>query len=183
MKILQWLGGLLVGLGLLVAVGGLFLSPMFAVSRGVVVNAPPDKVYELVADPQRWKDWSAWSRRDPSMVVSYSGAASGAGAVWAWKSASEGDGRMSFTAVEPGRKVAFDLYFPDFGTKSRGEINFVPEGAGTKVIWTMNGDTGENPLHHWFALFADGLIGKDFEAALANLKALAEAGPPGPAAK
>jgi len=71
----------------------------------------------------------------PSMVVGYSGAS----AVWASKSASEGDGRMSFTAVEPGRKVAFDPYFPESGSTARGDINFVPEGVGTKVTWTMNG--------------------------------------------
>lgn len=181
MNILKWLGGLLLGLGALATVGGLLLSPIFAVSRGVFVNAPPEKVYALVADPRHWKDWSVWNRRDPAMVVSYSGAASGAGAVWAWKSASEGDGRMSFTAVEPGRKVAYDLYFPDFGTTSRGDLSFVPEGTGTKVTWTMNGDMGSNPLYRWVALFADGMVGKDFEAGLVNLKALAEGSAPGAA--
>jgi uncharacterized protein YndB with AHSA1/START domain len=181
MRFLKWLGGLLLGLGALATVGGLLLSPIFAVSRDVFINAPPESVYERVADPRQWKDWSIWNQRDPAMAVTYSGAASGAGAVWAWKSATEGDGRMSFTAVEPGRKVAYDLYFPDFGTTSRGELRFAPEGAGTKVTWTMNGDMGSNPLYHWFALFADRLVGKDFEGGLANLKVLAEGGKPGAA--
>ncbi len=34
--------------------------------------------------------------------------------------AAEGDGRMSFTAAEPARRLAYDLYFPDFGTTSTG---------------------------------------------------------------
>ena len=35
-------------------------------------------------------------------------------------SKTEGDGKMTFTAAEPGKLVAFDLYFPDFGTTSKG---------------------------------------------------------------
>ena len=49
-----------------------------------------------------------------------------------------------------------------------------PEGSGTRVTWTMNGDMGRNPLYHWFALAADSMVGKDFEAGLANLKAATE---------
>jgi hypothetical protein len=38
----------------------------------------------------------------------------------------------------------------------------------------MNGDMGSNPLFRWFALTMDSMVGKDFSAGLANLKALAE---------
>ncbi|MBC7938721.1 MAG: hypothetical protein H7Z19_02990 [Chitinophagaceae bacterium] len=47
---------LLCGLLLLVAVllmGGLLLSPKFSVSRSVLVSAPPDRVYPLIANPRR----------------------------------------------------------------------------------------------------------------------------------
>jgi uncharacterized protein YndB with AHSA1/START domain len=49
-----------------------------------------------------------------------------------------------------------------------------PEGYGTKVTWTMNGNMGTNPLLRWIALFGDKMVGADFEAGLANLKAIAE---------
>jgi len=108
------------------------------------------------------------------MTITYSGPASGPGAVWEWKSKSQGDGRMTFTAAEPGKRVAFDLFFPDFGTTSRGELNVAAEGTGTRVTWTMNGDMGKNPIFHWMALMMDGMVGKDFDAGLANLGKLAE---------
>jgi len=38
----------------------------------------------------------------------------------------------------------------------------------------MNGDMGANPLYHWFALGADGMVGKDFAEGLAGLKEVAE---------
>jgi len=174
MKVLKWLLIVVVLLLAVLLVGGMLLSPKFAVTRSVVVNAPPEKVYPLVASPREWKQWSVWNRRDPAMQIVYSGPDSGAGAAWSWKSKSEGDGRMTFTAAEPNRKVDYDLYFPDFGTTSTGSIALAPEGSGTKVTWTMNGDFGSNPLFRWFALAADSMVGKDFDGGLQNLKAIAE---------
>lgn len=174
MKILK---GLVIALAALVALlflGGLLLSPKFKVTRTVLVAAPAEKVYAHVANPRNWKQWSVWNQRDPAMQITYSGPDSGAGAAWAWQSKTEGDGKMTFTAAEPGKRVAYDLYFPDFGTTSSGDLIFAPEGSSTRVSWTMNGDMGKNPLFRWMALFADGMVGKDFEAGLNNLKALAE---------
>ena len=102
------------------------------------------------------------------------GPASGVGAVWAWTSAAEGDGRMTFTAAEPDRRLAYDLYFPDWDSTSRGDLTLQADGAGTQVRWTMVGNMGANPLWRWMGLFADGMVGKDFDAGLARLKALAE---------
>jgi uncharacterized protein YndB with AHSA1/START domain len=174
LKLLKWVLGVVVLLALVLVVGGYLLSPKFTVSRSVSVAAPPEKVYALVADPRRWKEWSVWNRRDPAMQITYSGPESGSGAVWAWKSKSEGDGRMTFTTAEPGQRLGYELYFPDFGTTSQGELTMAPEGGGTRVTWTMNGDMGSNPLFRWIALGADGMVGKDFDAGLQGLKSLAE---------
>ena len=172
----KWTAVIAVLLSVGLVLGGMMLPATFVVSRGVTVNAPPEKVYALVADPRAWAKWSVWNQRDPAMKIVYSGPESGVGATWAWQSQSEGDGKMSFTVAEPGKRIGFDLDFPDFGTTSKGELVFTPEGSGTRVTWRMNGDVGSNPLYHWFALFADALAGKDFEAGLVNLKAVAEKG-------
>lgn len=174
MRWLKWTVVGVAGLALLVVGIGLLLPSRFTVTRSVAVAAPAEKIFPLVADPRRWQAWSVWTLRDPEMAVSYSGSASGAGAAWEWKSKSEGDGKMTFTAAESPRRIAYALFFPDFGTTSKGDFSFVPEGAGTRVTWTMNGDMGNNPLMSWFALFADGMVGKDFQASLDQLKQLAE---------
>jgi uncharacterized protein YndB with AHSA1/START domain len=174
MKIVKWLLGVIVALAAVLAVGGMLLSPTFKVTRSVSVSAPPEKVYALVADPRLWKKWSVWNQRDPAMAITYTGPESGVGAAWAWQSKSQGDGKMTFTAAEPGTRVAYDLYFPDFGTTPQGDLRFVAEGQGTRVTWTMDGNMGSNILFRWMTLFVDGMVGKDFEGGLANLKALAE---------
>lgn len=174
MKALKWIAVVVLALAAVLLVGGWLMPATFTVTRSVSVAAPPDKVYALVADPRRWKDWSVWNRRDPAMEISYSGPPSGSGATWAWKSRTEGDGRMTFTTAEPGQRLGYELFFPDFGTTSTGELRLKPAGAGTEVSWVMNGNFGSNPLFRWLVPFADGMVGKDFEAGLANLKALAE---------
>ena len=172
----KWTAVIAVLLSVGLVLGGMMLPATFVVSRSVTVNASPEKVYALVADPRAWAKWSVWNQRDPAMKIVYSGPESGAGAAWAWQSGSEGDGKMTFTSVEPGRRVAFDLDFPDFGTTSKGELRFAPEGSGTRVTWTMHGNVGSNPLYHWFALAADSMVGGDFQAGLTNLKVVAEKG-------
>lgn len=174
MKILKWILIVVLALVAVLVIGGYLLSPKFTVTRTVAINAPADKVYALVANPRHWKQWSVWNQRDPQMQIDYSGPESGTGAKWTWHSKSEGDGAMTFTATEPARRVAYELYFPDFGTTSTGELSFVPDGNATKVTWVMNGDFGSNPIFRWMALGADSMVGKDFEAGLANLKAVAE---------
>ena len=159
--------------GLLLAVG-LLLPSGFKVQRSVEMAAAPDRIYPLIADPREWKRWSVWNRRDPAMAVQYSGPPSGSGARWVWKSASEGNGEMEFTAAVPNERVDYALTFPDMGMHSRGQLRLESAGAGTRVTWTNEGDMGTNPVNRYFGLFMDRLVGPDFEGGLKNLKALAE---------
>lgn len=173
-KFIQWTLAV-VGMVALAVVGvGFFLPSSFHVERSIVVNAPPGKVYDLVSDPRTWAKWSVWSQRDPAMDVTYSGPPFGQGAKWSWASESEGSGSMEFVKVEPNRRIDYTLSFPDFGMKAAGEWNFEPQGAGTRASWSLRGDVGPNPLKHYLAWSMDRMVGPDFEAGLANLKALAE---------
>ena len=174
MKILQWTLAV-VGIIALAIVGtGFFLPSKFEVARSVVVNAPAEKVYDLVVDPRQWKNWSEWNRRDPKMDINYSGPPFGQGAKWAWKSDSQGTGQMEFTRVEPNRRVEYTLHFPEYNMRSGGAFTLEPAAGSTRVTWTNAGDVGTNPLKHYLAAAMDKLVGPDFEAGLANLKALAE---------
>ena len=81
MRILKWVLGGVLALAAVLLVGDLLLPSAFTVERSARIAAAPDKVYPLVADLKRWRDWGAWYRRDAAMQISYSGAESGAGAV------------------------------------------------------------------------------------------------------
>ncbi|MCX6953407.1 MAG: SRPBCC family protein [Verrucomicrobia bacterium] len=171
--LLKILGGLAALLLLLVLVA-FFLPRQYRVERTLVIKAAPATVLAQVADLKAWKNWGAWQERDPGMKLSYSvSPASGVGAWSAWESAKEGNGKMTITALSAA-KVAYDLEFPDMGTTSKGSIELVPDGAGTRVVWVDAGDLGMNPMARWFGLFLDQIIGPDFERGLVNIRKLVE---------
>ena len=174
---MKWIRNLLVGSLVVVAVllaVGMLLPSGFKVQRSVDFAAAPERIYPLIADPREWKRWSVWNRRDPAMAMQYSGASSGAGARWVWKSASEGNGEMEFTSAVPDERIDYALTFPDMGMRSTGQLRLEPTGSGTRVTWTNEGDMGGNPVNRYFGLFMDRLVGPDFEAGLKNLKALVD---------
>src|ERR1017187_8804374 len=78
----------------------------FRVQRAASIQAPPEKIFELIADFHRWASWSPWEKLDPAMNKTFNGAASGKGAVYAWAGNSKaGEGRMEITDTSPGSKV------------------------------------------------------------------------------
>lgn len=174
MKYLQWALAVVGSIALLAVAAGFLVPSTFVVQRSIDINAAPRKIYDLVVEPKRWKDWSVWSQRDPNMRIIYSGPPFGMGAKWSWASKSEGTGSMEFTRVEPDRAVEYVLNFADYNMKSTGALRLEPSGNATRVTWSNQGDVGGNPLKHYLAAMMDRMVGPDFEAGLANLKALAE---------
>ena len=174
MKIVQWTLAVIGAIALLVVAAGFFIPSKFDVQRSVEINAAPRKIYDLIVEPKKWTEWSVWTKRDPGMRITYSGPPFGMGATWSWVSTSEGSGSMEFTRVEPDRAVEYSLLFPEFNMRSNGALRLEPAGNATRVTWTNHGDVGSNPLKHYLAMMMDRLVGPDFEAGLANLKALAE---------
>ncbi|HEX7465552.1 MAG TPA: SRPBCC family protein [Usitatibacter sp.] len=174
MKIIQWTLAVLGALVLLLVAGGFFIPSTFKVERSTVINAAPRKVYDLVVEPKQWTKWSVWNQRDPNMKITYKGPPFGMGAKWEWVSKTEGNGSMEFTRVEPDRVVEYALFFPDYNMRSAGAITLEPAGASTRVTWSNAGDVGGNPVKHYLTLTMDRMVGPDFAAGLANLKALAE---------
>jgi uncharacterized protein YndB with AHSA1/START domain len=162
------------GLMVLLVAIGFILPAHFKVQRSVEIAAPAATVYPLIAAPAAWKDWSEWNRRDPQMKITYDGPASGTGAGWRWESATEGNGEMTFTEAVPEQRIDYTLRFPDLGMQSTGQFLLEPAGGGVRVTWTNEGEMDRNPVNRWVGLFMDRLVGPDFEAGLANLKALAE---------
>src|SRR5690606_22468820 len=75
----------------------------FVVSRSTTIDAPPERVYELIEDFHRWPEWSPYEKIDPAMKKSFSGAERGQGAVYAWDGNSQaGSGQITIDkAVSP----------------------------------------------------------------------------------
>ena len=173
MKVVKWMA---IVAAVLLAVffgGALLIDPAYRVERVAVINAPAPKVYALISDPKAWVKWTVWNQREPNMKMGFSGAASGQGAKWEWES-KDGHGNMEFTGAEPDRQIRYRLGFVEMSMVSTGALTLTPEGNGTRISWTNEGNVGNSPMMRWFVPFMDKMMGPDFEGGLTNLKALAE---------
>lgn len=149
----------------------------FRVERSIEVNAPPEKVYALLDDFHEWPKWSPWEKMDPAMQRTHSGERRGPGAAYAWKGNKKvGEGRMEIVDSAPPARLVIKLDFlKPFEAHNTVELTVTKRGAGTHLTWAMFGPA--NFITKLMGIFMnmDRMIGKDFEAGLANIKALAEA--------
>ncbi len=148
----------------------------FSVQREATIKAAPDKILPLITDFHYWRAWSPWEKMDPTMRRTLSGAPSGKGAIYQWIGNDKvGAGRMEITDVTEASKVTIKLDFvKPFESHNTTEFTLEPQGDSTKVTWKMYGPSPY--VTKVMSVFAsmDSMVGKDFEAGLANLKAASE---------
>ncbi len=150
----------------------------FRVQRTTSINASPEKIFALVNDLRSHGLWSPWEKKDPAMKRTYSGAASGEGAVYEWDGNKNiGKGRMEIAEASPPSKVTFNMHFiKPFEAHNIAEITLDANGDATDVTWAIY---GPSPLlSKVMSVFCnmDRMIGREFEIGLANLKTITEAG-------
>lgn len=148
----------------------------FRIQRSATVKAPPERIFPLIADFRAWGPWSPWEKKDPAMKRTFSEPASGVGASYAWEGDKNvGTGKMTILEAAPSRKVVIKLEFlKPFEATNTAEFTLTPQGDSTAIQWAMYGKN--NFLSKVMCVFMDmeKMVGPDFEAGLAGMKALAE---------
>jgi uncharacterized protein YndB with AHSA1/START domain len=171
----------IIGIVIIVLVAGVlilaaFKPDTFRIQREASIKAPPEKIFALINDFNRWGAWSPWEKKDPAMKRTFGATTSGKGAVYAWEGNKDvGQGRMQIAESVPSSKVALNLDFvKPFEAHNLVVFTLEPKGDATNVTWAMQGHTPYfAKIIHVFVNM-DKMVGKDFEAGLANLKAAAE---------
>jgi len=171
----------IVAVVVLVAVAGILAYAAtkpddFRVQRSASIKAPPDKIYAQIVDLHGWAAWSPYEKKDPAMKRTFSGAASGKGAVYEWDGDKNvGAGRMEIVEAAAPSKVGIKLDFlKPFEGHNTAEFTMVPSGDGTNVTWAMYGPSPYIAKVMGTFFNMDRMIGDDFAAGLANLKTIAE---------
>jgi uncharacterized protein YndB with AHSA1/START domain len=147
----------------------------FRVVRTTSIKAPPEKIFPLINDFQKWGGWSPYEKMDPAMKRSFSGPQSGKGASYAWEGKKAGAGSMEITEAKPSSKVSLRLDFTKpFKANNLVDFTMAPRGDSSDVTWDMHGPTPFiGKIMHVF-INMDRMVGKDFDTGLANLKTIAE---------
>jgi hypothetical protein len=140
-----------------------------------VINASPQQVYQEIISFRSFNKWSPWAKMDPNARYEFSGPESGVGAMMSWNGEETGTGSQKIIEVRENEQVKTEMYFGGFDKPSYAEFMLTPEGSGTKVTWSYDGDM--EGLYKFFGLMMDGMLGKQYEEGLASFKEMVESTP------
>lgn len=148
----------------------------FRIQRSATVKAPPERIFPLIADFHAWGPWSPWEKKDPAMKRTFGGPDSGMGATYGWEGDKNvGTGKMTILEATAPTRVVIKLEFlKPFEATNTAEFTLQPQGEATAITWAMYGKS--NFLAKLMCVFMDmeKMVGPDFEAGLAGMKAIAE---------
>ena len=105
------------------------------IERSIVIDAPTEKVYPLVADFHNWRPWSPWLITEPEAKVTVNED----GKSYSWEGKRTGSGNMTVLDETANRFLNMELNFlKPWKSSSKVRWRFESEGEGTKVTWFMD---------------------------------------------
>ena len=171
---------ILIGLAVVIAIFLIVVSlrsPDFRAERSATLAASPAALFEHVNDHRKFAVWNPFLKLDPNVKNTYSGPASGVGAVCSWDGNKDvGAGTCTIVESKPGELVRFrmDWKRPMEGTATV-DFTFKPQGDKTVVTWAMHGKNGFMGKLVSLFMDCDKMVGPQFEKGLASLGEVAAA--------
>ncbi len=129
---------LIVVVGIVLAIAAL-KPDEFRLSRSIVIDAPPERVFPFVDNLRTFATWSPYELKDPDMKRTFKGPENGKGAIYEWDGDNNvGKGGLLISDSRPSSLVAIDLGMErPIAVANLVTFTFVPEGGNTNVTWTI----------------------------------------------
>ncbi|MGB0932002.1 MAG: SRPBCC family protein [Chitinophagales bacterium] len=155
---------------------GFLLPDHYEVKRDIAIKSNSEGIYPYLSDLKKWQDWTAWSKKeDPSLEIHYEGSETGQGAKQIWNGKKMGDGELTLTESNPGDGVYYVMKMSEGNVQMKGSIVFRPiDPTNTKVVWTVSGELGNNPIFRYFGFLMENMLANDLETGLKSLKGMVE---------
>ncbi len=156
-----------------------FQPKAWMLERSVLIEAPRDKVWQIVSDLNRYSEWNPYARIDTAAKITINGPAATIGSSYAWDGPQSGAGSMTTAHIAAGERIDFKLEFIR-PMASIAQASFLVGNldGSTKMTWRMEGQhegmTGLIARAIHLIISMDSMVGKDFESGLATLKGIAE---------
>lgn len=180
MKILKIIGAIVVIAIIAFVAMALSASPEGSIESSIVIDAPPEMVYEECVDIKKMDAWSPWHNLEPS-AFTYEGPASGVGArsVWSSENPELGNGSLEIVEAVPNKSLKTKMVFEGFNGQFYSWVKLEPQGENkTEVVWGYN-YSDLDLIGRFFMSIMD--INEEmtpkFEEGLADLKEIVESKP------
>jgi uncharacterized protein YndB with AHSA1/START domain len=175
-KLLKVIGVIVLLVVAFVLIAGLFAKKEYHFEKDIIINAPREKVWDHVNTLRTIDQWNPFKEKDPNIQTTYTGEDGAIGSSYAWKGNKDvGEGTQTITKIDKPGNVTTHLHFiKPFDGQAEAFINLADAGNGTKVTWGF--DTKYPYPMNTMMLFMnmDDMMGKEYSAGLAKLKALCE---------
>lgn len=130
---------------------GFAMGSRWQVAVSAPVAASPRELIDYLADFRTWRQWSVWNtQRFPGSEFSYRGDAGSADAEQVWKMGPKTT-VWHLLQVEP-HELSYWRQTND-GPARRGRFQAEAASGGSRLTWTVSGDTGFNPYDRLIAWY------------------------------
>jgi carbon monoxide dehydrogenase subunit G len=180
MKFLKYLLYALVGIFIVYLILCAAGPKKMEVSESMTMNASNAAIWEEISDFSKWNSWSPWHKLDPNMKSTMVGNPGEVGHSQSWVSSngSVGTGSQKFSEVRINEFLKSEMYFNGDTTHAAyASFTLAPDGEGTKVTWSMDGETPFLFRGMALVMGMNKMIAEEYKKGLTDLKAIAEAKP------
>ncbi|MGS0680242.1 SRPBCC family protein [Shewanella sp. 125m-7] len=157
----------------------LFVKNNYSVTSQITIEKPIAEVFDYVKYLKNQDNFSVWAQMDPDMLKTYRGTDGMVGFVSTWASEQEevGVGEQEIMRIDDGKRIDYELrFYQPFESTDLAYMQTEALSANeTLVTWGFDGHL-DYPMNLMF-LFMDveGMIAKDLNQGLAQLKSTLEA--------
>jgi len=174
LRIIGILLGVVALLLLSVLTVGFLLPSQWYAERDAWIEAPADSIFPMLNQAEQWSRWTP----SPSSGMEVFGPSAGPGSGRRWDDPGYGSGEFVVQDEKVPEWVTYAVEVEGGAIRIAGRLDLTPEGSGTRVRWTEEGDFGWNPLLGFLTRRMGELQGNQLETSLSFLRALVEEGIP-----
>ena len=149
--------------------------PRFHVQKSTLIQADPQRVFDVVSDFDTWTTWSPWLCSEPNAKVTVSADSDSVGSLYAWEGELVGAGEIEHRRLESGRLIEDEIRFSKpFKSTSQVKFELSARDGHTELTWHMEGSL---PFFlFWMKGMMQTMIGMDYDRGLRMVKDLIETG-------
>ncbi|TKC06560.1 polyketide cyclase [Pedobacter polaris] len=147
----------------------------YAIEREIVINKSTQVVFDYVKLIKNQEKYNVWVMKDPNVKIDYMGIDGTKGFVSAWEGNKQaGKGEQEIKEINNGKGLNIEIRF-EKPFENIGQTYFTTTPVSeneTSLKWQMIGKN-KFPLN-LMNLIIDGLLGKDMQKSLVNVKGILE---------
>ena len=173
MKTLKIIGMVVLAMVVILAIVIAMQPEKAHIEKSIVINAPAASIFPEVSNYKSFNVWSPWTKMDPAARETFEGAEASVGSKFSWEGSKTGIGSQRIEEIEENKRVKCAMTFKGYDGKFYSEFILTPNGNGTRVTWTYDGENvGLKGKAIW--VFAGSVLSSQYEQGLKDLKHLVE---------